>query len=76
MTFVVWAGTVFGTRLWQLSARRRSLAGMIVNSFLLKLQRQTEHLDLFFYDLHLFDSLYTCNVHTGKSCTDHLVPIS
>ena len=26
MTFVVWAGTVFGPRLWQLSARRRSLA--------------------------------------------------
>ena len=24
MTFVVWAGTVFGPRLWQLSARRRS----------------------------------------------------
>ena len=28
--FVVWAGTVFGPRLWQLSARWRSLAGTIV----------------------------------------------
>jgi hypothetical protein len=27
MTYVVWAGTVFGPRLWQLSARRHSLAG-------------------------------------------------
>ena len=27
MKIVVWAGTVFGPRLWQLSARRRSLAG-------------------------------------------------
>ena len=27
MTFVVWAGTVFGPHLWQLSARSRSLAG-------------------------------------------------
>ena len=48
MTFVVCAGTVFGPRLWQLSACQRSLAGILVNSFLLKLKRQTEHLDLFF----------------------------
>jgi hypothetical protein len=27
MTFVAWAGTVFGPRLWQLSACLRSLAG-------------------------------------------------
>ena len=27
MKIVVWAGTVFGPRLWQLSARRSSLAG-------------------------------------------------
>ena len=26
MTSAVWAGTVFGPRLWQLSARRHSLA--------------------------------------------------
>ena len=30
MTFVVWAGTVFGPRLWQLSVRRRLLADIIV----------------------------------------------
>ena len=34
MTFVVWAGTVFGPCLWQLSARRRSLAVLYHKLFL------------------------------------------
>jgi hypothetical protein len=29
MTSVVWAGTVFGPRLWPLSARRHSLAATV-----------------------------------------------
>ena len=33
-----------------------AIIGIIVNSFLLKLKRQTGHLDLSFYDLNPIDS--------------------
>ena len=34
MTFVVWGGTVFGPRLWQLSARRRLLSASSQSAWL------------------------------------------
>ena len=43
---------------------------IIVNSFWLRLGGKRDIL------IHPIDSFYTCNLHTGKCCTDHLVPIS